>query len=475
MDNISKDEAEKNRKAAEQGDAEAQCNLGKMYYNGQGVRKNDAEALKWWRKAAEQGNAEAQADLGMMYYNGDGVPVDAAEAAKWFREAAEQRHAGAQGTLGLMYAKGDGVPQDAAEAVKRYRKAAEQGHVLSQCSLGAIYFSGKGVPEDAAEALKWYRKAAEQGYVVAQFSLGAIYFSGKGVPEDYAEAVKWLRKAAEQGLDKAQYSLGVMYANGKGVPQDDAEAAKWYRKAAEQGHRDAQGALDMMYEGGTVGMDNISKEKVGHLTKSTFGQKKRMPSLEEQCIETVYCFLQPGLEDNHWQAFGFKKCPRRGEWFNIFVSSKKLELEKVLLSELLAAGVGQVFVWAGSQPHFALRTRFLARLLEIFVDVFGYHVWSSFGFKERDDIVAHMLSSGNDYASAEPKDYPKVFLSRIQSRLTQKVPNQWLIGTVRIFINSSSFFVIPRALSASGIAQNTIDDLNLSTDEFVQPVAEIYS
>ena len=45
-----------------------------MYYNGQGVRRDYAEATKWVRKAAERGYAAAQAYLGIMYWNGQGVP-----------------------------------------------------------------------------------------------------------------------------------------------------------------------------------------------------------------------------------------------------------------------------------------------------------------------------------------------------------------------------------------------------------------
>ena len=60
-------------KLAEQGDAEAQHNLGLCYINGYGVQQSYEEAAKWFRKAAEQGNASAQYDLGLCYDNGDGV------------------------------------------------------------------------------------------------------------------------------------------------------------------------------------------------------------------------------------------------------------------------------------------------------------------------------------------------------------------------------------------------------------------
>ena len=64
--------------------------LGLMYDRGEGVPQNYIEAATWYRKAAEQGNADAQYNLGIMYSFGKGVPEDDAEAAKWFRKAAEQ-------------------------------------------------------------------------------------------------------------------------------------------------------------------------------------------------------------------------------------------------------------------------------------------------------------------------------------------------------------------------------------------------
>jgi hypothetical protein len=79
-------------------------------FKNKGVRQDYAEAEKWYRLAAEQGNqgnAEAQYNLGAMYSNGDGVPQDDAEKLKWYRLAAEQGNAEAQYNLGLMYANGE--------------------------------------------------------------------------------------------------------------------------------------------------------------------------------------------------------------------------------------------------------------------------------------------------------------------------------------------------------------------------------
>ena len=75
------------RRQAEQGDPEAQYNLGDMYINGEGVPEDQAEAAHWFRLAAEQGHAEAQFDLGVMYSQGRGVPQDVVEAVRWLRLA----------------------------------------------------------------------------------------------------------------------------------------------------------------------------------------------------------------------------------------------------------------------------------------------------------------------------------------------------------------------------------------------------
>jgi TPR repeat protein len=88
------------------------------------------------REAAEQGDAEAQWELGRRYEHGTGVDQDQTEAVKWYRKAAEQGHVLAQFFLGICYHYGLGVEQDKTEAVKWYRKVAEQGDALAKFYLG---------------------------------------------------------------------------------------------------------------------------------------------------------------------------------------------------------------------------------------------------------------------------------------------------------------------------------------------------
>ena len=60
-----------------------------MYYEGDGVPQNYAEARKWYKKAAEQGNADAQYNLGRMYSGGKGGRLDGQIAKEWYGKACD--------------------------------------------------------------------------------------------------------------------------------------------------------------------------------------------------------------------------------------------------------------------------------------------------------------------------------------------------------------------------------------------------
>ena len=66
--------------SAQEGDAWAQYNLARTYYDGQGVLQNYEKALKWYLKSAEQGNSWAQRSLGKIYEGGHGVLENHQEA-----------------------------------------------------------------------------------------------------------------------------------------------------------------------------------------------------------------------------------------------------------------------------------------------------------------------------------------------------------------------------------------------------------
>ena len=126
--------------------------------------KADQKPIEEVKAVAEAGDAKSQVELGRRYDKGEGVVKDQMEAVKWYRKAAEQNLAAAQYNLGVCYDRGDGVAEDHVEAAKCYRKAAEQNDADAQYNLAICYERGDGVAEDWVEAYKWLLLAARQGH-----------------------------------------------------------------------------------------------------------------------------------------------------------------------------------------------------------------------------------------------------------------------------------------------------------------------
>ncbi len=264
---------------AKSGDPSAQFDLAYDYYDkGKGgIIRNMKQAAKWYYKAAVQGHVAAQNNLGKCYYDGEGVPEDREEAFNWFYKAANQGDEVGQCNVALCYEIGEGAVQNKTEAYKWYRKSAENGYAKAQCWMGdyycnvkKVYHYGSGSKEDEDELLKWYNKAAEQGYVEAEYKLGSWYnkkiyiysdselnlkYNGRIDVTDKSKvdeinrknlyfAKKWLRKAAVKGYIEAQKDLGFIYYNEE---ENYNEASKWYLKAAEQKDAEAQYYLGKIY------------------------------------------------------------------------------------------------------------------------------------------------------------------------------------------------------------------------------------
>lgn len=121
---------------------------------------NYEKSAEWYAKAAEQGNTEAQVNLGFAYEQGQGVNQDYEKAVECYAKAAGQGQVEAQYNLGHLYQQGQGVKQDDERAVYWFSKAAQQGYVASQYNLGNLYARGQGVKQDYTVAYYWLVQAA---------------------------------------------------------------------------------------------------------------------------------------------------------------------------------------------------------------------------------------------------------------------------------------------------------------------------
>lgn len=228
------------KRAAEMGNADAQCHLGFWYFEGKhGLEKDIAESNRWFMEAARQGNDFAQFQIGLKYEIGSGVKKSAKEAARWYMKAASKNNVDALYRLGRCYYYGDGVRVDNHAAWRCFKKASELGDSWASYMLGRCYFCGHGVEEDEAEAVKCYQKAALEKVVPAIYELGRCYFDGSGVGEDKEKAMELFIEAAEMDFPEALYDIGDCFYNGIVVEKNEDEALNYFQKAAQIGYERA--------------------------------------------------------------------------------------------------------------------------------------------------------------------------------------------------------------------------------------------
>ncbi len=235
--------------SANQGNGHGQADLGSMYERGWGVQLDYAQALYWYRLSAAHGNSNGQVGLSYAYFWGHGVPRDYAQAVHWTRLAAAQGDSEAEANLGSAYALGEGVPRDYAQALRWIQLSVVQDNAWGEVALGTCYKLGTGVPQDYALAMHWYRLAVDQDASFGAY-VGDLYYLGDGVPKDYAQALRWYSLAAAKDDSGAEVAMGTLYANGQGVPQSYVQALHYYEQAASHDDVDAEVNLGEMYENG---------------------------------------------------------------------------------------------------------------------------------------------------------------------------------------------------------------------------------
>lgn len=236
------------------------------------------EAESWYTRAAEQGHAKAQFDLGMMYFNreieGLGVGECVEHAVSYCTDAARAGVDCAKAFLerdiqtGLeAYRRGDDD-----EAELEFRRLAELDNAETadaQFKLAQMCIRGESIDtytNDRSrfdQACEWLRRAARNGCGRAESSLCGLlgghggWFVEEPGSEDRAEQVDWYWKAAER-TPPEQYDLGL---RSEGDPDHacSEEASFWYRLAADRENVDAQFRLGLLAYLGLDGWDSVER------------------------------------------------------------------------------------------------------------------------------------------------------------------------------------------------------------------------
>lgn len=103
------------------------------------------EALKCFGRSANNGNPDAQYQIGIMFLEGEGMNVNPEDAAYWFRKAAQNGHAPSQFEIGNCFLTGTGVQRDDRIAAEWFWRAAEGGDPDGALYVARMYRDGRGV------------------------------------------------------------------------------------------------------------------------------------------------------------------------------------------------------------------------------------------------------------------------------------------------------------------------------------------
>ena len=262
--------------AADKGYAAAQL---KMAYNAE----TDSEKVFWFEQAANLGNAEAQNNLGNIFYSGRGVKRDMKEAFGWFKRSGELGYVWGQLNLGAMYRYGHGTPKDTTLAVMWLKKAAEQNNPNAMNELGELSKSVK----DYSNAMSWFKKAADRKYARACQNIANLYYYGHGVSTNYQKMMEWYKKGAEYGDGESQYQLGIIYKEGKyGQTIDLEKSLYWFKKVSDYNYKWATYNIGEIYEYGGNGINKDIQEALTWYKRSAdagyYKAKERLKKFEKE-------------------------------------------------------------------------------------------------------------------------------------------------------------------------------------------------
>jgi TPR repeat protein len=167
------------------------------------------------RRTAERGEIPAQLELATRYRNGDGVARDDAQAVRWLQEAARLGSADAQYELGNAYADGRGVPRDPINAYACYVLAGANGNSASE------------------EALRFLTpKLTDAQIAKVRMTVGEMYLQGRGTPADNVAAYTWFTLAGVAGSadsQRARQSLASKMSRQQ-ISAADKRASEWLRR-----------------------------------------------------------------------------------------------------------------------------------------------------------------------------------------------------------------------------------------------------
>ena len=290
------------KKAAQDKDITAQYNIGMIYLDGVGVKKNHNVAKEWFEKSSAKCHAESQYQLARLYLNEDLEMLDQKLGYELLKKAStpskendfEQSSEAIVGR-GLCLKNGWGVKKNLKDAVKFFQKASDPelaggNNPNGMYELGLAYYFGTGILENYDLAFNFFMKAADRELCKAEYFVAGLLFRGHGVQQNYSKAIKYYKKVIkyqllhENFIVESFFRLGFCYLYGKGVKQNTKIALRHLNKAVKSEHIEAKYWLGYYY----YDLWNKLEEDDKEVGKKAY---KHLKSASDQNIELSLHFL----------------------------------------------------------------------------------------------------------------------------------------------------------------------------------------
>ncbi len=192
------EKAQNNTCSAEELFEVAQC-----YVQGKGTSVNLEAAFVLCKRAAELGNAEAQCALVENYIYGYGVDRNYTLAFKYAQFAADQKNPRGLCQLAHSYAYGMGTVQNSKKAFECAKESADLGDSYASLYVALWYAVGFGTEKNEGLAFAYCKQGADGGDPNAEFELAHYYATGFGIEKDFQAAVEYCSRAAAQNQVEA--------------------------------------------------------------------------------------------------------------------------------------------------------------------------------------------------------------------------------------------------------------------------------
>jgi TPR repeat protein len=226
--------------AAEMGNPEALCLLGRLYERGIGVAHDPLQAGVCYLRA-----------LRLESFRAPGLLWRLVKSDEFFRNLRAGTETNNPDALylwaGITALKFSSLLSDE-QALRLLERAADAGHVPSMIELGVCHTTGRWVMQDRVKGLDWWNKAAAAGSAEAAVRVAIEHLMSGPAPEQLPGISKLLDSAATRGVLIADVARGVCYEEGIGRAEDKGEAYRVYHRSMRRGSQTALRALQRMHD-----------------------------------------------------------------------------------------------------------------------------------------------------------------------------------------------------------------------------------